>query len=292
MKDILNFKDMQYENLINKLLDLGIEEDINTGDVTTESIIPESMNAVATMTAKQDGVISGLEIVKMVYDRFQDDVVFTPYFKDGDFVKKGEVILRIEATYPTLLKGERLSLNLFQRMSGIATETAKYVRELEGTGTELLDTRKTAPGMRVIDKLAVKHGGGTNHRMGLYDMAMIKDNHIKMAGGIPKAVEQVRSKIDPSIKIEVETTNLDEVKQAIEAGADIIMLDNMSNEAMKEAVDVIKSAAKGIKTEASGNMSIPRLIEVAATGVDYISVGALTHTVKAMDISMNIQIEQ
>jgi nicotinate-nucleotide pyrophosphorylase (carboxylating) len=228
----------------------------------------------------------------MVYDRFQDDVVFTPYFKDGDFVKKGEVILKIEATYPTLLKGERLSLNLFQRMSGIATETAKYVRELEGTGTQLLDTRKTAPGMRVIDKLAVKHGGGTNHRMGLYDMAMIKDNHIKMAGGIPKAVEQVRAKIDPSIKIEVETTNLVEVKQAIEAGADIIMLDNMSNEAMKEAVDVIKAAGKGIKTEASGNMSIPRLIEVAATGVDYISVGALTHTVKAMDISMNIQIEQ
>lgn len=283
---------MLYENLINKLLDLGIEEDINTGDVTTESIIPESMNAVATMTAKQEGVVSGIEIVKMVYDRFQDNVIFTPYFKDGDFVKKGEVILKIEATYPTLLKGERLSLNLFQRMCGIATETAKYVRELEGTGTELLDTRKTAPGMRVIDKLAVKHGGGTNHRMGLYDMAMIKDNHIKMAGGIPKAVEQVRSKIDPSIKIEVETTNLDEVRQAIEAGADIIMLDNMSNDAMKEAVDVIKASGKGIKTEASGNMSIPRLIEVAATGVDYISVGALTHTVKAMDISMNIQIEQ
>lgn len=283
---------MQYENLINKLLDLGIEEDINTGDVTTESIIPESMNAVATMTAKQEGIVSGIEIVKMVYDRFQDNVVFTPYFKDGDFVKKGEVILKIEATYPTLLKGERLSLNLFQRMSGIATETAKYVRELEGTGTELLDTRKTAPGMRVIDKLAVKHGGGTNHRMGLYDMAMIKDNHIKMAGGIPKAVEQVRAKIDPSIKIEVETTNLVEVKQAIEAGADIIMLDNMSNDAMKEAVEVIKASGKAIKTEASGNMSIPRLIEVAATGVDYISVGALTHTVKAMDISMNIQIEQ
>ena len=283
---------MQYENLINKLLDLGIEEDINTGDVTTESIIPESMNAVATMTAKQEGIVSGIEIVKMVYDRFQDNVVFTPYFKDGDFVKKGEVILKIEASYPTLLKGERLSLNLFQRMSGIATETAKYVRELEGTGTELLDTRKTAPGMRVIDKLAVKHGGGTNHRMGLYDMAMIKDNHIKMAGGIAKAVEQVRAKIDPSIKIEVETTNLVEVKQAIEAGADIIMLDNMSNDAMKEAVEVIKASGKGIKTEASGNMSIPRLIEVAATGVDYISVGALTHTVKAMDISMNIQIEQ
>ena len=283
---------MQYENLITKLLDLGIEEDINTGDITTESIIPESMNAVATMTAKQEGVISGLEIVKMVYDRFQSDVVFTPYFKDGDQVKKGDVILKIEATYPTLLRGERLSLNLFQRMCGIATETAKYVKELKGTSTELLDTRKTAPGLRVLDKLAVKHGGGTNHRMGLYDMAMIKDNHIKMAGGITKAVEQVRARIAEGIKIEVETTNLDEVKEAIAAGADIIMLDNMGNEAMAEAVATIKAADKGIKTEASGNMSIPRLIEVAATGVDYISVGSLTHTVKAMDISMNIQVEK
>ena len=150
---------MQYENLINKLLDLGFEEDIHTGDITTESIIPESMHATATMTAKQEGVISGLEIVKMVYDRLQDDVVFTPYFKDGDSVKKGDVILKIEATYPTLLMGERLSLNLFQRMCGIATETAKYVKELAGCHTQLLDTRKTAPGLRVLDKLAVKHGG-------------------------------------------------------------------------------------------------------------------------------------
>lgn len=282
---------MQYENLINKLIDLGIEEDINTGDITTESIIPESMNAVATMTAKQEGVVSGLEIVKMVYDRFQPDVVFTPYFNDGDRVSKGDVILKIEATYPTLLRGERLSLNIFQRMCGIATETAKYVKELEGTHTELLDTRKTAPGLRVLDKLAVKHGGGTNHRMGLYDMAMIKDNHIKMAGGITKAVEQVRSRIAEGVKIEVEATNLDEVKEAIAAGADIIMFDNMTSEAMTEASVVVKSAQKGIKTEASGNMSIPRLKEVAATGVDYISVGALTHTVKAMDISMNIQVE-
>ena len=282
---------MQYENLINKLIDLGIEEDINTGDITTESIIPATMNAVATMTAKQEGVVSGLEIVKMVYDRFQQDVVFTTYFNDGDRVNKGDVILKIEATYPTLLRGERLSLNIFQRMCGIATETAKYVKELAGTQTELLDTRKTAPGLRVLDKLAVKHGGGTNHRMGLYDMAMIKDNHIKMAGGITKAVEQVRSRIAEGIKIEVEATNLDEVKEAIAAGADIIMFDNMSNEAMTEASEVVKAAAKGIKTEASGNMSIPRLKEVAATGVDYISVGALTHTVKAMDISMNIQVE-
>ena len=282
---------MQYENLINKLIDLGIEEDINTGDITTESIIPASTNAVATMTAKQDGVISGLDIVKMVYDRFQNDVVFTPYFKDGDAVKKGDVILKIEATYPTLLRGERLSLNIFQRMCGIATETAKYVKELKDTQTELLDTRKTAPGLRVLDKMAVKHGGGTNHRMGLYDMAMIKDNHIKMAGGIANAVEQVRSRIAEGIKIEVETTTIDEVHQAIEAGADIIMLDNMDTQTMTKAVAIIKSADKGIKTEASGNMNIPRLKEVAATGVDYISVGALTHTVKAMDISMNIKVE-
>ena len=282
---------MQYENLIKKLIDLGIEEDINTGDVTTDSIIPATMNAVATMTAKQEGVISGLEIVKMVYEYFQEDVVFTTYFNNGDSVKKGDVILRIEATYPTLLRGERLSLNIFQRMCGIATETARYVKELGGTHTQLLDTRKTAPGLRVLDKMAVKDGGGTNHRMGLYDMAMIKDNHIKMAGGITKAVEQVRANITPEIKIEVETTNLDEVKEAIAAGADIIMLDNMDNATMTEAVKIINAADKGIKTEASGNMSIPRLKEVAATGVDFISVGALTHTVKAMDISMNIQVE-
>ena len=281
----------QYENLIDKLIDLGLEEDINTGDVTTDSIIPESMNAVATMTAKQDGVISGIEVIKKVYERFQKDIVYTPYFKNGDSVKKGDVLLRIEASYPTLLKGERLSLNIFQRMCGIATETAKYVKELKGTSTELLDTRKTAPGLRVLDKMAVKDGGGTNHRMGLYDMAMIKDNHIKMAGGIAKAVEQVRGNISPDIKIEVETTNLSEVDQAIAAGADIIMLDNMDNATRAQAVAVIKAANKGIKTEASGNMSIPRLVEVAATGVDYISVGALTHTVKGMDISMNIQVE-
>ena len=283
---------IQYENLIEKLIDLGLEEDINTGDVTTDSIIPESLNAVATMTAKQDGVISGIEVIKKVYERFQKDIVYTPYFKNGDHVKKGDVLLKIEASYPTLLKGERLSLNIFQRMCGIATETAKYVKELAGTSTELLDTRKTAPGLRVLDKMAVKDGGGTNHRMGLYDMAMIKDNHIKMAGGITKAVEQVRGNIAPTIKIEVETTNLAEVEEAIAAGADIIMLDNMDNATMAQAVATIKASGKAIKTEASGNMSIPRLVEVAATGVDYISVGALTHTVKGMDISMNIQVEK
>lgn len=235
---------------------------------------------------KADGVISGLAIAKRVYEKFEKDILWDAKVKDGDRVKKGDIILRIEASYRCLLLGERLSLNILQRMSGIATETVRYVEELAGTHTQLLDTRKTAPGLRVLDKMAVKDGGATNHRMGLYDMAMIKDNHIKVAGGITNAVNAVRAHIPAGIKIEVETTNLAEVREALATHADIIMLDNMSNAEMAEAVKIIHGQAK---TEASGNMSIPRLKEVAATGVDFISVGALTHSVTALDISMNIQ---
>lgn len=277
---------MQHDKLINQLIDLAIEEDIATGDVTTNSIIPAHSRAVAEMKMKADGIISGLGIARRIYERFEKDIVWEPLVKDGDAVKKGDIILRIEASYRCLLLGERLSLNILQRMSGIATETAKYVKELNGTRTQLLDTRKTAPGLRVLDKMAVKDGGATNHRMGLYDMAMIKDNHIKVAGGITQAVRAVRANIPPHIKIEVETTNLDEVREALTAKADIIMLDNMNNAEMAEAVKIINGQAK---TEASGNMNIPRLKEVAATGVDFISVGALTHSVTALDISMNIK---
>ena len=275
-----------YDSLIERLIDLAIEEDIATGDITTNAIIPVQAKAVAEMKAKADGVISGLEIAKRVFEKFEKDIVWEPLVNDGTAVKKGDIILRIEASYRTLLLGERLSLNILQRMSGIATETARYMKELAGTRTRLLDTRKTAPGLRVLDKMAVHHGGGSNHRMGLYDMIMLKDNHIKIAGGIPNAVKEARAHLPLSIKLEVETTTLVEVQQALDAGADIIMLDNMSNEAMTEAVKLIAGRAK---TEASGNMSIPRLKEVAATGVDYISVGALTHSVTAMDISMNIK---
>lgn len=278
---------LRREKLVDRLIDLAIDEDVATGDITTDSIIPESASAVATMTAKADGIISGLPIVEKVFRRFQPDVVFKPVLHDGDRVCKGDVILRIEGSYPALLKAERTALNFFQRMSGIATETARYMEELKGTRTKLLDTRKTAPGMRVTDKMAVRDGGGTNHRMGLYDMAMIKDNHIKMAGSIAKAVEQVRSRIPSDILIEVETTCMEEVKEALDARADIIMLDNMTTGAMKDAVNLIGGRAK---TEASGNMTLSRLREVAATGVDFISSGALTHTVKALDISMNIQL--
>lgn len=276
---------MNNEDLIEALIDLAIEEDISTGDISTDAIIPVNSKAVAVMTAKADGVISGLEVIRKVYERFEDDFGWEVYAKDGDSVRKGDKILKISASYRTLLYGERLSLNILQRMSGIATATAKYVKELEGTDTVLLDTRKTAPGMRILDKMAVKDGGGKNHRMGLYDMVMLKDNHIKIAGGIPQAIAAVKDNLPLSVRLEVETTDLDEVRQALECGADIIMLDNMDNATMAEAVKMIAGKAK---TEASGNMSIPRLKEVAATGVDYISVGALTHSVTALDISMNI----
>lgn len=277
---------MKYNKLIDALIDLAIEEDIATGDITTNSIIPANSRAVAEMKMKADGVISGLEVARRVFERFEDNIIWDAKVKDGATVKKGDIILRIEASYRCLLLGERLSLNILQRMSGIATETAKYVKELAGTKTQLLDTRKTAPGLRILDKMAVKDGGATNHRMGLYDMSMIKDNHIKVAGNITNAIRQVRANIPAEIKIEVETTTLDEVREALAEKADIIMLDNMSNAVMSEAVKIINGQAK---TEASGNMNIPRLKEVAATGVDFISVGALTHSVTALDISMNIK---
>ncbi|GHV67251.1 nicotinate-nucleotide diphosphorylase (carboxylating) [Bacteroidia bacterium] len=277
---------MKGNDLIAKLLDIAIEEDVGTGDITTDSIIPAHSRAVAEMKMKADGVISGLSVAKLVYERFESGIVWKPSVKDGARVKKGDIILSIEANYLTLLLGERLSLNILQRMSGIATETAKYVQALQGTGTQILDTRKTVPGLRILDKMAVKDGGGTNHRIGLYDLSMLKDNHIKVAGGITAAVKAVRSKIKPNIKIEVETTNIQEVQEALNAGADIIMLDNMDTHTMTEAVKLIGGKAK---TEASGNMSLERLKEVAATGVNYISVGALTHSVKALDMSMNIK---
>lgn len=277
---------MQNDKLIDQLIDLAIEEDIATGDVTTNSIIPENSRATAEMKMKADGVVSGLQIARKVFERFEKNITWDAKVKDGDAVKKGDIILHIEASYRCLLLGERLSLNILQRMSGIATETAHYVKELKGTHTQLLDTRKTAPGLRVLDKIAVKDGGATNHRMGLYDMAMIKDNHIKVAGNITNAVQQVRAHIPQDMKIEVETTTLDEVKEALQCKADIIMLDNMNNEEMNAAVKLISGRAK---TEASGNMNIPRLKEVAATGVDFISVGALTHSMTALDISMNIK---
>lgn len=280
---------MNREYLLDQLIDIAIEEDISTGDLATNALIAKGQRATALITAKADGVISGLAVAERVLETIStEEYLFEPYLQDGDRVAKGDKILKIEGTYCDLLTSERLMLNFLQRMSGIATATRQMVDLIAGTKAQLLDTRKTVPGHRLTDKLAVKHGGGTNHRMGLYDMAMIKDNHIKAAGGISKAIKQVKATLPISVKVEVETTNLEEVQEALQGGADIIMLDNMNSEMMKEAVALIGNNAA---TEASGNITHERIREVAETGVDFISVGALTHSVRALDMSMNFEVK-
>lgn len=281
---------MNREYLLDQLIDIAIEEDISTGDLATNALIAKGQRATALITAKADGVISGLAVAERVLETIStEEYLFEPYLQDGDRVAKGDKILKIEGTYRDLLTSERLMLNFLQRMSGIATATRQMVDLIAGTKAQLLDTRKTVPGHRLTDKLAVKHGGGTNHRMGLYDMAMIKDNHIKAAGGISKAIKQVKATLPISVKVEVETTNLEEVQEALQGGADIIMLDNMSSEMMKKAVALIGNNAA---TEASGNITHERIREVAETGVDFISVGALTHSVRALDMSMNFEVSK
>lgn len=272
---------------IRPLIEYALNEDIGTGDITTNSIIPGELITHASIMAKSPGVIAGLPVAEYVFRSLNPDIEWNALVEDGDKVDKGEIIVKIKGSFRALLTGERLALNFLQRMSGIATMTSKYVAAVKEFKTEILDTRKTIPGLRILDKYAVKMGGGTNHRIGLYDMVLIKDNHIKVAGGIANAVEQVRKNSNQNIKIEVETTTLEEIHEALGKSVDLIMLDNMTTGMMAEAVRIINGRAK---VEASGNMTFDRLKEVAATGVDYISVGALTHSVMAMDISMNIEV--
>jgi len=271
---------------IKSVIDYALKEDIGNGDITTNSLIPINLQTKATMIAKSTGVIAGLAIAEYVFRSLSADITWKAFVNDGDKVSKGDIILEISGSYRALLTGERVALNFLQRMSGIATMTANYVYALNGYKTKILDTRKTVPGLRLLDKYAVLMGGGTNHRIGLYDMVLIKDNHIKIAGGITKAVTQIKKNLPEGIKIEVETTTLEEVQEALLTRVDIIMLDNMSNSTMAESVRIIGGQAK---VEASGNMTMDRLKEVAATGVDFISIGALTHSVAAFDISMNIE---
>jgi nicotinate-nucleotide pyrophosphorylase (carboxylating) len=267
------------------LIKLALKEDIGPGDITTDNLIPPGIRKRAELGAKADGVLAGLEVARLVFLQFEPDLKWEPLVQDGDHVKKGDVLVKFEADYKTLLTGERTALNFLQRMSGIATSSAFYQKIIGNSRAKILDTRKTLPGFRLLDKYAVRAGGALNHRVGLYDMVMIKDNHIAVAGGIHNAVSQIRSKIDKGIRIEVETCTLKEVEEALHSGADIIMLDNMDIETMRQAVNLIHGRAI---TEASGNMTTERLREVANTGVDYISVGALTHSVKALDISQTI----
>lgn len=271
---------------IKSVIEYALNEDIGNGDITTNSLIPIDLQTKATMVAKSTGVIAGLAVAEYVFRTFSSDITWKTFVNDGDKVSKGDLIVEISGSYRALLTGERVALNFLQRMSGIATMTANYVETLKDYKTQILDTRKTVPGLRLLDKYAVKMGGGTNHRIGLYDMVLIKDNHIKIAGGITNAVTQIKKNLPGGIKVEVETTTIKEVKEALAAGVDIIMLDNMSNSTMAESVKIIGGQAK---VEASGNMTMERLKEVAATGVDFISIGALTHSVAAFDISMNIE---
>ena len=268
------------------LINLALEEDVATGDITTDNLIPAETRRKAYMVAKADGVVAGLPIAEMVFRQLDESLVWEPQVDEGAKVSDGTVLVRFEASYRALLTAERTALNFFQRLSGIATMSAKYADEVKGTNTVILDTRKTLPGFRMLDKYAVRTGGATNHRIGLFDMVMIKDNHIEVAGGIAPAVKQIKAKLAPSIKIEVETTNLKQVEEALAAGADIIMLDNMDNETMAKAVQLIQGKAK---VEASGNMTLERIRGVASTGVDYISIGALTHSVQALDISQRLE---
>lgn len=276
---------MNYLGLDSFLLS-ALQEDIGTGDITTECCVPEGEQSRAVFRCKQSGVVCGLEVARRVFALLDSQVVFTTLVAEGTPVQVGDVVATISGPSRSILSGERLALNLMQHMSGIATQTAALVEKVRGTKAVIVDTRKTTPGLRVLEKYAVRMGGGTNHRFNLADGVLIKDNHIVAAGSITNAVNNARKIVPHTLKIEVETTNFAEIQEALDAGADIIMLDNMSCEDMAKAVAMIAGRAK---VEASGNMGSRDVAQVAATGVDLISVGALTHSVEALDISLQFQ---
>ena len=276
-------KEMLMSEDIDNLIRTALREDIGTGDVTTASTVSPDAVISGRYVAKDDGIVCGLDIVRRVFDALDADVNYTPVAADGDRVSRGDVIATISGNAVAILSGERVGLNLLQHLSGIATYTRKLVDSVEGTEVRITETRKTTPGLRVLEKYAVRVGGGASHRFGLSDGILIKDNHIVAAGGITAAVERARLRAPHTLKIEVETETLDQVREAVSAGADIIMLDNMDCKTMTEAVSIIAGRAL---TEASGNMGERDLLEVAKTGINVISVGALTHSVKALDISL------
>ena len=267
------------------LIDRCLREDVGTGDLTTNSIVPPDATTYGYILVKEGGVVAGLLIAEMVFRRFDPAFEFKPLVRDGDKVTPGCILAEIAGKARAILTGERLALNFLQHMSGIATRTARLVSLMEGSSARIVDTRKTTPGLRAIEKYAVRAGGGYNHRFGLYDGVLIKDNHIKVAGGIGPAVKATRSESPHTVRIEVEVEDLAAVDEALTAGADIIMLDNMVPEKMKEAVKIIAGRAL---VEVSGGISEENIRAAAVAGVDLISVGALTHSVKALDISLDL----
>lgn len=280
------------EELIDDLLTLAFAEDVGDGDATTLSTIPADEMGRQRLIVKEEGILAGVDIARMVFEKFDPSLKMTVFINDGAHVKPGDIAFEVEGPVRSLLQTERTMLNIMQRMSGIATTTAKYQERLAGLHTKVLDTRKTTPGMRLLEKDAVKIGGGENHRIGLFDMILIKDNHVDFAGGIKNAVEAARkwcAENGKDLKIEVETRNYDEIREALAEKADRIMLDNFDPARTAEAVKIIRAddAATGRHTEieSSGGITLDTLREYGETGVDFISVGALTHSVKGLDMS-------
>ena len=268
------------------LIQLALKEDIGPGDITTDNLVTPDALGTGTIVAKQDLVIAGLQVAQKVFQTLQSTVTVKAHYADGDRVAAGSTAVTIEGTLATLLKGERTALNFLQRMSGIATQARAFVDEVAGTSVKLVDTRKTTPGWRVLEKYAVRMGGAHNHRMGLYDGVLIKDNHIAACGGISNAVRKARQAISHLVKVEVEASTFEEVDAALAAGADIIMLDNMDLDQIRKAV---RRIAKKALVEVSGGVTREQLIDLAQTGVDLISIGALTHSAGAVDLSMRIE---
>ena len=273
--------------LVEQLVSMALNEDVGTGDITTETTIPEDKTAFGKFIAKEDMIICGLDVAEKVFKTVDKSIEFKANVKDGSLVKKTDIIATVTGNARSVLTGERTALNLLQRMTGIATRTNEAVRSIEGTNALIADTRKTTPALRVLEKYAVRIGGGTNHRFNLSDGILIKDNHIAVSGGIKNAVTNARKNAPHTLKIEVEVETKEQLLEALEAKADIIMLDNMTNEQMAECVKIIGGRAL---VEASGNMGEKDLLSVAKTGVEIISIGALTHTVKAADISLKFTI--
>ncbi|MDE5720842.1 MAG: carboxylating nicotinate-nucleotide diphosphorylase [Paramuribaculum sp.] len=273
------------DQLITELIRLAFAEDVGDGDHTTLSTIPAEARGRQRLIIKEEGILAGVDMARRVFEYFDPELKMTVYLTDGAHVKPGDVAFEVEGSVRSLLQTERTMLNIMQRMSGIATTTARYQERLEGLKTKVLDTRKTTPGMRLLEKEAVKIGGGANHRIGLFDMILIKDNHVDFAGGIPEAVKRAKEYCQAKgkdLKIEVEVRNEDEIRQALEAGVDRIMLDNFTPERTREAVKLIGGRTE---VESSGGITIDTLRAYGECGVDYISVGALTHSVKGLDMS-------
>lgn len=276
------------DQLITELIRLAFAEDVGDGDHTTLSTIPAEARGRQRLIIKEEGILAGVDVARRVFEYFDPELKMTVYMTDGTHVKPGDVAFEVEGSVRSLLQTERTMLNIMQRMSGIATTTARYQAELDGLDCKVLDTRKTTPGMRMLEKEAVRIGGGFNHRIGLFDMILIKDNHVDFAGGIPQAVARAKEYCHENgkdLRIEVEVRNTEEIEQALEAGVDRIMLDNFTPERTAEAVKLIRGKNPAVEIESSGGITIDNLRAYGMAGVDFISVGALTHSVKGLDMS-------